>query len=267
MKSFHTPRLAALAAASLLAAVAHAAPVLNTSDVAQLSGWSAAGDVAVKATGTAGLNLAQTSLLLGTATTDTPDDDPAAAGAYNVSLSNPVAGGSDLETSLGLAPGALDDNIGGHYAMEGSSAWKSFSVTSGDTLKVEWQLFARPDTGNSGIALPDTAWLVWTQGTNTQLIKLADVLGTPMSTSNSANSNGWLASAAMQYTVTATQTGTARLGFAVADMDSFNTTTVLAVSNVTQTSAVPEPGSVLLVLAGLAMMVYMNRRHNQQRQG
>lgn len=263
MKFSLTPRLAALAAATLLAAVAHAAPVLNTSNVAQLSGWASAGDVAVKATGTAGLNLAQTSLLLGTATTDTPDDDPAAAGAYNVSLSNPVPGGSDLETSLGLAPGALDDNIGGHYAMEGSSAWKSFSVNSGDTFKIDWQLFARPDTGNSGIALPDTAWLVWTQGANTQLIKLADVLGTPMN----ANSNGWLASAAMQYTVTATQTGAARLSFAVADMDSFNTTTVLAVSNVTQTSAVPEPGSVLLVLAGLAMMVYMNRRHNQQRQG
>jgi len=256
-------RLAALAATLLMAAAAHASPALNTPNVANLTGWSSAGDVAVKTTGTAGLNLAQTSLLLGTATTDTPDDDPAASGAYNVSLSNPVAGGSELETSLGLAPGALDDNLGGHFAMEGSSAWKDFTVAAGDTLKVDWQLFARPDTGNSGIPLPDTAWLVWTQGANTQLIKLADVLSAPMA----ASTNGWLASGAQQYTVTATQSGNARLGFAVADMDSFTTTTVLSVAQVTQTSAVPEPGSVLLVLAGLAMMAYMNRRHNQQRRG
>lgn len=250
--SFNT-RLAALAAATLFAANAHAAPVLNT---ANLTGWSSAGDVAVSTTGTIGLTLNETSLLLGTAVTDAQDDAPAAAGAYNISLNNPVAGGSTLETSVGLAPGALDDNTNFHYAAEGSSAWKDFSVTAGDTLKVDWQLFARPDTGTSGIPLPDTAWLVWTQGASTQLVKLADVLSTP----TSAISNGWLASGAQQYTLSATSTGTARLGFVVADMDSVDTTTVLSISNVVQTSAVPEPSTVLLVLAGLVMMVYMSRR-------
>lgn len=256
MKFSFKTRLAALAATALISHMAQAAPVVNTSSSAHLSGWNGAGDVAVANTGAVGLTLSQPSLLLGTAVTDAQDDYPAAAGSYNVSLNNPVAGGSTLETSVGLTPGALDDNANFHYAMEGSSAWKDFSVTAGDTLKVDWQLFARPDTGTSGTALPDTAWLVWTQGASTQLIKLADVLSTPMS----AISNGWLASGAQQYTLSATSTGTARIGFVVADMDSFDTTTVLSISNVVQTSAVPEPSTVLLVLAGLAMMVYMSRR-------
>lgn len=262
MKFSFKTRLAALAATALISHIAQAAPVVNTSNVASLSGWNASGDVAIKPTGTAGLTLPQTSLLLGTAVTDAQDDDPAAAGAYNISLSNPVAAGSTLETSVGLTPGALDDNTQFHYAMEGSSAWKDFSVTAGDTLKVNWQLFARPDTGTSGIPLPDAAWLVWTQGASTQLIKLADVLSSPLNAIN----NGWLASGAQQYTWSATSTGTARLGFVVADMDSFDTTTVLSISNVVQTSAVPEPSTVLLVLAGLAMMVYMSRRQKRHTQ-
>jgi hypothetical protein len=256
MKFSFKTRLAALAATALISHMAQAAPIVNTSGSANLNGWNGAGDVAVANTGTVGLTLSQTSLLLGTAVTNAQDDYPAADGAYNISMNNPVAGGSTLETSVGLAPGALDDNTNFHYAMEGSSAWKDFSVTAGDTLKVDWQLFARPDTGTSGIPLPDTAWLVWTQGASTQLVKLADVLSTPLGTI----SNGWLASGAQQYTLSATSTGTARLGFVVADMDSFDTTTVLSISNVVQTSPVPEPSTVLLVLAGLAMMVYMSRR-------
>jgi len=263
MKFSFKTRLAALAATTFFVAASHAAPVANTSSTASLSGWDGVGDVAVKPTGTAGLPLPQTSLLLGTATTDTQDDALALSGAYNISLANPVAGGSDLETHVGLNPGALDDNTNLHYAMEGSSAWKDFSVLAGDTLKIDWQLFARPDTGTSGIPLPDAAWLVWTQGTNAQLIKLADVLSTPMSTD--ANSNGWLNTGTQQYTLTANSKGTARLGFVVADVDSFDTTTVLAISNVVQTSAVPEPSTVLLVLAGLAMMAYMSRRQSTQR--
>jgi hypothetical protein len=264
MKFSFKTRLAALAATTLFVAASHAAPVTNVSSTASLSGWNGVGDVAVKPTGTAGLTLPQTSLLLGTATTDTQDDFPAASGAFNISLSNPVAAGNDLETHVGLTPGALDDNINVHYAMEGSSAWKDFSVLAGDTLKIDWQLFARPDTGTSGTPLPDTAWLVWTQGANTQLIKLADVLSAPMGTA--ADANGWLSTGAQQYTLSATSNGSARLGLVVADVDSYDTTTVLAVSNVTQTSAVPEPSTVLLVLAGLAMMVYMSRRQKVRRE-
>jgi len=264
MKFALKTRLAALAATALFTAAAHTAPVVNPSSTASLSGWNGAGDVAVKPTGTAGLSLPQASLLLGTAVSDAQDDYPAADGAYNISLNNPVAGGNGLETHVGLTPGALDDNINFHYAMEGSSVWKDFSVTAGDTLQVDWQLFARPDTGTSGIPLPDTAWLVWTQGANTQLIKLADVLSAPMGTT--AGANGWLSTGAQQYTLSATSSGTARLGFVVADMDSYDTTTVLAVSNVTQTSAVPEPSTILLVLAGLAMMVYMSRRQKARRE-
>jgi hypothetical protein len=96
------------------------------------------------------------------------------------------------------------------------------------------------------------------------LIKLADVLSAPMGTT--AGANGWLSTGAQQYTLSATSSGTARLGFVVADMDSYDTTTVLAVSNVTQTSAVPEPSTILLVLAGLAMMVYMSRRQKARRE-
>jgi hypothetical protein len=264
MKFALKTRLAALAATALFTAAAHAAPVVIPSSTASLSGWDGVGDVAVKPTGTAGLTLPQASLLLGTAVSDAQDDYPAADGAYNISLNNPVAGGNGLETHVGLTPGALDDNINFHYAMEGSSVWKDFSVTAGDTLQVDWQLFARPDTGTSGIPLPDTAWLVWTQGANTQLIKLADVLSAPMGTT--AGANGWLSTGAQQYTLSATSSGTARLGFVVADMDSYDTTTVLAVSNVTQTSAVPEPSTILLVLAGLAMMVYMSRRQKARRE-
>jgi PEP-CTERM motif len=263
MKFSIIARLAGLAAASIFTAAAQATPALNTANIASLNGWSTAGDVAVSQTGTLGLVLNETSLLLGTAAATVHEDDaPAAAGAYNISLNNPVAAGSGLETSVGLTPGALDDNTNLHYPMEGSSAWKDFSVLAGDTLQINWQLFARPDTG-TGSPLPDTAWLVWTQGANTQVIKLADVLSAAMGTS--ADPHGWLSTGLQQHTVNATHNGTARLGFVVADMDSFDTTSVLAVSNVVQASAVPEPSTVLLVLAGLVMMIYMSRRQSARR--
>jgi len=45
-------------------------------------------------------------------------------------------------------------------------------------------------------------------------------------------------------------------------VNSFDTTSALAIQNVVQTSAVPEASSILLVLAGLAMMLFMSVKNS-----
>lgn len=241
-------RLTATAVLTLGTALAQAAPLQNGSFDTGLTAWSTAGDVAAQGA----------SLLLSTATTFDQDDAPELAGAFNLSGQNPTLAGNDLEANLGLAPGALDQPTLDRFAYEGSAAWQSFSVQAGDTLAFDWQLLTRPTLGP--IELPDTAWLVWQQGAQTQLIKLADTLSVPLSNST----NGWLASGVEHHNVLAQASGQVKLGFVIADVNSFDTTSLLSIQHVVQTSAVPEPGTVMLVLAGLAMMLFMQRRQERQ---
>jgi MYXO-CTERM domain-containing protein len=210
-----------------------ATALLGLSSAAQaisLDFWTLSGDAALRSGALPSLSLSTPNLVLGTSTVDVAEDAPAPAGAFNMSGVNPIAAGLDLEASVGLSGGALDNEAAMHYAMEGSSAWKDVQVNQGDTLTMVWQFFSRPQSS------ADAAWLVWTQGSSTQLIALGD------------------ASSLNQIT------GLARVGVVVADMDSFDGASVMAVSSLTQTSPVPESGTWALALAGLGLVGALRQR-------
>lgn len=250
--------IAATIGSLALASAAQAAPLGNGDFSAGLSGWTTTGDVAV-AQGTLFSELdigSAPRLLLGTASSLHQDDHPAAIGHYNLSGRDTVAGGLDLESSVNLAPGALDDADTGSFAMEGSSASQSFSVQAGDTLRFDWQLFTREGAG--GLNLGDTVWLVLTTASGTQLTKLGDTASLPLLDAG----HGWSASSLSTQSITFSQAGSITLAWAVGDVNDFATTSLLSIGNVSVT-AVPEPGSVALLLAGLSVAGLAARRRTR----
>ncbi|MGC4060976.1 MAG: hypothetical protein QM749_09045 [Aquabacterium sp.] len=255
MKSF-APSLTALATAllGLLASCAHAAGVQNGDFAQGLQGWQTAGDASVQSTSAVGLSLgnANATLLLGTAVTFTDDDAPAAPGAYNLSGNDPVLSGdpAGLEASLGLPLNALGSDV-----YEGSSAKQTFTVSAGDVVSFDFMLATHGLPMNE----PDTAWMTWQAGSATP------ALSTLASTSPTMGSmaNGWFGTGWQHVSFTAGSSGQFTLGFAVADVGSFTTTSLLGIQNVAVTAAVPEPESLTLVLTGLVLLGAAARRVHQ----
>lgn len=256
--TFQLSTMIAAALALGLAGTAQAASVTNGDFSTGLSGWTTSGDATV-AQGTlfSELNIGNSArLLLGTASSLYQDDFPAAIGRYNLSGQNTVEAGLDLEATLNLAGGALDDADNGNSVMEGSSASQTFSVHAGDTLSFDWQLFTRE--GADGINLGDSAWLVLTTASGTQLTKLGDT----RSLSLLGVGQGWSASSLSSQSITFSQAGSVTLAWAVGDVNDYVSTSLLSIGNVS-VSAVPEPGSVALLLAGLSIAGVAARRRSR----
>jgi hypothetical protein len=234
------PALLALAASS-----AQAAPLQNGQFTQGVAGWQLAGDTTALSGSFLGASLGSASaLVMGTASTAYDDDAPALAGTFNVSGLDPVetSSATGLETALGLAQGALGSN-----AYEGSGASQTFTVAAGDQLSFDYRLLTR-DNGNAA-SEPDAAWLIWNEGGNALQIALSD------SSLLAGGPAGWLDSGVQHYSFTSAYTGQATLGFAVVDVNSFGTTSLLAIQNIAMTPAVPEPQSLALALMGLLILV------------
>jgi hypothetical protein len=244
--------LAAFTALALANTQAHAANLQNGQFSQGLSGWQTAGDASVHNTSVLGTNLgASPALILGTASTVFDDDAPAAAGSYNASGLDPLetSPANGLEAALGLPQGAM-----GVDAYEGSGAQQSFTVAAGDEISFDWRLLSR----NNGTAStePDTAWLIWTEGSVSHLIKLGDIGSLAMQT----GAAGWLDSGVLHHSFTSSFSGQVTVGFGVADIGSFGNTSLLAIQNVSLTAAVPEPESMALALVGLILLGRTARR-------
>jgi len=250
----------ALATVTLAAASAQAAPLQNGSFTAGLTNWNTVGDVAVVTGTAAGHDFGNTpTLVLGTASKTAQDDgETVAAGAYNVSGTSAAMAGqpAGAEANLGLGTDAFTSSQNAADAYEASSVAQSFFVNTGDTIRFTWQLLSRDSFAGSGDNATDSAWVSFRLATNPQLpgvvtqTKLGDIGTLAMS----ANPDGWMVSGLKTFSFTATTSGTARLGWGVADIADNAGTTLLAIQNVSVQSAVPEPGSVALLLAALGVI-------------
>lgn len=221
---------------------AHASPLSNGNFASGLKDWSALGDVSVQS-GVA---------LLTTASLDFQDDFPAIAGAFNFSRTAAAAVGAPggVETFAGLPIGSLDPDIAnGSAAYEGSVLKQSFSVSAGDTLSFNWKLLS--NEGASGF--PDYAFVV-IDGVVTRLATGPDA--------NHASSLFNQETAGTSFSHSFASAGFHTLSLGVVDVNDYNTTTALAVSNVL-ISAVPEPESYALLLAGLGFVAAAVRRRKK----
>lgn len=231
--------LAAIGLLGLTSSIAQAAPLVD---------WMTLGDVRQSYL-LGPLDLGDSALLLSTDSFEFADDAPLAAGALNLSGTSPVDIGT-LTTLMSLAGTPFDDEAQGHYAYEGSGLFSMpISVQAGDTLSFDWRLFGQVGTGP--IPVPDAAWL--TLGTTA--IKLSDI------GSLSTLTNGWLDSGTQHVSHTFTQAGSVRIGFAVTDVNSYDTSSVLAVQHMALTPAVPEPESLGLALVGVLLLGRAARKH------
>jgi len=254
----HTPtratlRTLALATLTLVGTLAHAAQLQNGSFSDGLANWTTAGDVSVQTGAVKGYSLGRSpTLVLGNAATVYDDDAPAAAGAFNVSGLAPVEA-PVIEAALGLPAGSLSDPDQNFSAQEGSVVTQNFFIQAGQTLSFDWRLLAQPNSSTE--PLPDTAWLSLNLSGAYSLVKLGDA------STLSTTVNNWRDSGLQHYSITASQSGTVQLGFAMADINSYDTSSLLAIQNVSlsATPAVPEPDGIALILTGVALTMGASR--------
>lgn len=168
----------------------------------------------------------------GAITVTTAFRDGAADQAGNLSGTSAVMY-NVLANSAGVGFTALD--INGEEATEGSLVKQSFSVLAGQQLSFSWSFSTLEDL------FSDHAFAV----VNGQVFTLATSL-LPGSTSN-------------LFQVTAASSGTLTLSLGVVDTGDFNGVSSLSISGL-QVTAVPEPGSYALLLAGLVLVGAAARR-------
>lgn len=139
-----------------------------------------------------------------------------------------------LEGGAGLVPYTLDLSAS-EYAVEGSLLQQSFAVSAGQTMSFSWS-FASADTLNL-----DHAFAL----VNGQLFTLA--------------TSAQPGNAVQGFSYTFSQTGSASLVLGVVDTVDVDGVSRLDISDL-QISAVPEPASIAMLLAGLGTVGFMTRR-------
>jgi len=250
---FHRALCATALLASSLASTSAHADLVNALFGQGLNGWDSYGDVAVEGGDT---------LVLTTATVAFEDDAPLGAGYFNVSGRDAGAVGSadGLEPFVGVPVGSLDPDPVNHTVAlyEGSAARQTFSVLAGQTLSFRWNLFT------ADVVMPDPALLILDlheAGQPAQVVSLSNAgLALDAVPGSVLTQTGY-----QLHSHTFTQSGTVTLAWAVADQGDYNGSSLLKIRAVALTPAVPEPGTVAMVLAGVAMMLFIGYRQRSRR--
>ncbi|MFT3735769.1 MAG: PEP-CTERM sorting domain-containing protein [Rhodocyclaceae bacterium] len=232
---------AALCALMAVGSQAVSAAPTNGNFSAGLTGWAVAGDVAV---------LGSSAYAQLTTATLGNDDWPAAAGAFNVS-GNETAAAWQLESFFGLSAGTLDPDAAGFvFASEGSAIRQTVTVAAGDTLSFDWN-FLSNEAGFA--AQPDYAFVV----IGDSVIRLADSTDSLAPSAVYGGQTG-----AQHFSYTFTSGGNVVLGFGVVDAGDGSVTSALSLDAV-QISAVPEPTTAMMLLAGLGIAGFAARRNKR----
>ena len=218
-------------------------------------GWTSHGDVSVVGS--------RKVVSLTTASLDFQDDSPLPAGFNNnsgtaaVDFFDPAAAGQLAGISF-----ANLDAAGGGTTYEGSAIRQNFFATAGDTLTVtfDWT-FLSTETGP--LANPDFAFIA----VNDTVVKFVDAFSAPavsMFTGTFGDLNqvawGWTTAS---YTYTAASSGAVSLVLGLADVGDSSYTSELRVDNFT-VSAVPEPETYAMLLAGLGLVGAFTRRRKSK---
>jgi len=218
-------RLAAVAALGLAALFGNAAHAQATTD--SLAGWSVVdGDV-----------ISQAGAI--TLTTAYLDGDGDGDQAFNLSGNSAVDIGT-LEAAAAVPVYGLDLSPT-EYGTEGSLVAQSFAAMAGDTLSFDWS-FSTLET-----LFEDRAFVV----IDGQVFTLAT-----LSASGAATQS---------FSYTFAQAGTASLAFGVIDTVDYLGVSSLSVSNLQLVSAVPEPATTALMLAGLALVGGVTTRSRRRK--
>jgi hypothetical protein len=144
------------------------AAIVNGNFTAGLNNWDDLGDVSVFS----GQGL------LTTASSVNADDFPTEGTPFNFS-GNDIVDIAELETFLGVDPFALDPTDSLFGAFEGSAIKQAFTVSTGSSLKFNWNFLTNEDNTNAAFA-NDTAFVTLVNTTNNmaQVTKLADLNST-----------------------------------------------------------------------------------------
>jgi hypothetical protein len=249
MKAIHSIAAAvALCIAGIAPALAQSNALLNPSFTTGLTSWDTFGDVTVTgATNRAVLSTASTMF----------DDDGVGVGANNNSGTTPVDLGSAPDLA-GIAVGQLDQAAGlGQFTYEGSAIRQSFAANAGDlvTVTFSWAFLSLETTAS------DFAFVAL----NNDVVKFADATSVPLASNFTGafadfNSVNWVYNTG-SYTYNANSNGTQSFALGVVDVNDYTTTSELRVDNISvQITAVPEPETFAMLLAGLGLVGGVVRR-------
>jgi hypothetical protein len=254
MKALHS------ISAAIVLCIASAAPAMAQGTTftngnfagGSLASWTTDGDVLVVGTNKVAA--------LTTASVEFQDDLPLDAG-FNNNSGTAAVDFSSAPNLAGVSFASLD-TAGGEATYEGSAIRQDFFATAGDTLTVKFDwTFLSTETGTGTKA--DFGFLA----INGTVFKFVDAFSAPVSSQFNSTfgdfnqvSWGW---ANASYTYTAASTGAVSLVLGVVDVGDYNSTSELRIDNIS-VSAVPEPESYAMLLAGLGLMGAIARKRRIQ---